>query len=94
LTKWLTVLPESSPINTILKELTLAHQGAACQHSHLSSIIVDLTASTSQVLKCIKQKSAVHHDPLAVHIAKGTAACEQQNMNNKCDISESATFCK
>ena len=39
-------------------------------------------------------ESAVRPDPLAAHIAKGTVACEQQNMNNKYDISESATFCK
>ena len=67
--KWLTVLPESSHINTIF-------EGAECQHSHLSSLIDDLTARTSQVLKCIKKKTAVHHDTLVVHIAKWTAACE------------------
>jgi len=62
---------EWPPSTPFLKELTLAHQlGAVCQRSHLSSIIDDLTASTSQVLKYIRQKSAVRHDRLAAHIAK------------------------
>jgi len=71
LTKMADGAPRERPPSTpFLKELTLAHQGAACQRSHLSSIIDDLTASTSQLLKYIKQKSAVRHDPLAAHIAK------------------------
>jgi len=72
------VPPKSGPINTILEGADMAHQGAVCQHSHLSSIIDDLIASTSQlqVLECIKQKLAVCNDTLA---AQGNI----QPVNNK-----------